>query len=65
MVQRVKDLVLSLQQLRWLLWHGFDPWPRSVGWGSGLSVGCGVGWRCGSELALLWLRRRPVATALI
>ena len=22
----IKDPVLSLQQLRWLLWHGFDPW---------------------------------------
>lgn len=21
----IKDPVLSLQQLRWLLWHGFDP----------------------------------------
>ena len=29
MAQWVKDLVLSLQQLRSLLWHGFDPWPRN------------------------------------
>ena len=27
MVQQVKDLVLSLQQLGVLLWRGFDPWP--------------------------------------
>ena len=27
MVQWVKDLVVSLQQLRMLLWHGFDSWP--------------------------------------
>ena len=27
MVQQVKDLVLSLQQLVWLLWHEFNPWP--------------------------------------
>ena len=27
--QKVKDLVLSLQWLRSLLWHGFNPWPRS------------------------------------
>ena len=27
-VQWVKDL-LSLQQLRSLGWHGFDPWPRN------------------------------------
>ena len=26
-VQWVKDLALSLQQLRLLLWCGFDPWP--------------------------------------
>ena len=25
-VQQVKDLALSLQQLGLLLWHGFDPW---------------------------------------
>ena len=23
----VKDLALSLQQLGWLLWCGFNPWP--------------------------------------
>jgi len=28
-------------------------------------VSCGVGCRCGSDPALLWLWRRPVATALI
>ena len=27
MVQPVKDLALSLQWLRLLLWHRFDPWP--------------------------------------
>jgi len=27
MAQVVKDLVLSLQQLGLLLWHGLDPWP--------------------------------------
>ena len=26
--QQFKDLVLSLQWLRSLLWHGFDPWTR-------------------------------------
>ena len=29
MEQRVKDLVLSLQWLGLLLWHGFNPWPRN------------------------------------
>ena len=33
--------------------------------GSGVAVSCGVGYRHGSDLALLWLWRRPVATALI
>ena len=42
---------------------GFNPWPRSVGEGSGIAVSCGVGCRSGSNLALLW--HRPVATALI
>ena len=35
-------------------------WPRS-----GVAVSCGVGCRRGSDPALLWLWRRPVATALI
>ena len=25
--QWVKNLAMSQQQLRWLLWHGFNPWP--------------------------------------
>ena len=28
-------------------------------------MSCGVGHRCGSDMALLWLWRRPSATALI
>ena len=28
MVKLVKDPVLSLQQLRLLLWQEFEPWPR-------------------------------------
>ena len=28
-------------------------------------MGCAVGLRCGSDLVLLWLQHRPVATALI
>ena len=28
-------------------------------------VSCGVGYRCGLDLALLWLWRRPVATVLV
>ena len=29
MVQQVKDLVLSVQRLRSLQWHGFSLWPRN------------------------------------
>ena len=58
----------------------FDPWPRSVCEGSGVAVscgvgggcslvpecgGCGVGFRNGSYLALLWLWRWWAAVALI
>ena len=42
-----------------------DPWPRSVGWGSGIAVSCGVDHRCGSDPKLLWLWCRPAATAWI
>ena len=36
-----------------------------MGWRSGIAVSCGVGCRRGSDPALLWLWRRPVATAPI
>ena len=41
--------------------------PGLVQWVKDLafSVGCGVGGRLGSDLVLLWLWRRPVATAPI
>lgn len=29
MAQHVKDLALSLLWLEWLLWQGFNPWPRN------------------------------------
>ena len=32
---------------------------------SGIAVSCGLGCKCGSDPALLWLWCRPVATALI
>ena len=44
---------------------GFDPWPRSVGQGSGVVMSCVVGCRHGSDPVLLWLWCRPAATALI
>ena len=44
---------------------GFNPWPRSMGQGSGVAVSCGVGCRLGSDLAWLWLWCRPAAIAPI
>ena len=43
----------------------FNPWPHSVGYRSSVAVSCGVGHRSGSDLALLWLWCRSVATAPI
>ena len=40
---------------------GLTQWVKELA----LPVRCGVGCRCGSDLALLWLWRRPVATAPI
>ena len=45
--------------------HRFDPWPCSVDQGSGVAVSGGVGWRHGSDPALLWLRLWPAAVAPI
>ena len=42
-----------------------DPWPHSVGQGSGAAVNCGVGLRHGWDLALLWLWQRSAAVAPI
>ena len=52
---------------QWLknLSRNHDPCPCSVGLWSGVAVSCGVGHRCSSNPALLWLWRRPVATAPI
>ena len=36
-----------------------------MGQGSHIAVSYGVGHRCALDLALLWLRRRPAATAPI
>ena len=34
---------------------GFDPWPQSLGQGSGVAMSCGVSHRCGLDSELLWL----------
>ena len=50
----------------WYTWGcRFDPWPLSVGGGSGVAMSCGIGQRCGSEPALLWLWHRPATIAPI
>ena len=43
----------------------FDPWPHSVGWGSSVTVSCGIGHRCSSDPTLLWLLCRLAAAAPI
>ena len=45
--------------------RGVDPWPFSVGSGSGVAMRGGVGRRCGSDPRLLWLWCRLAAVALI
>ena len=62
--------VMAQQKQTWLVsmrtWgRGFDPWPSSLGWGSGIAWSYGVGHRHSLDLALLWLWCRLVATALI
>ena len=48
------------------LWGcAFHPWLCSAGEGSSVAMSCGVGHRCGSDLALLWLWHRPAAVAPI
>ena len=50
-------------QYPWGFW--FDPWPHSVGWGSGVAMSCGVGCRSSLDPMMLWLWYRPAAAALI
>ena len=40
---------------------GLDPQPRSVGWGSGIAVSCGIVRRCGLDPMFLWLWCRSAA----
>ena len=56
------------QKQTWLVYPWglrFNPWPRSVGYGSGVAVGYDVGHRQGSNLVLLWLWCQLAATAPI
>ena len=66
--RRIQEFLvwLSSNKPDWYPWgRGFDPWPRSVGLGSGGVMSCGTSCRHGSDLVLLWLWHRPMATALI
>ena len=54
-----------LSRLRTRHHVGEDPWPGSVGKGSGTAVSCGVGRRHGSDPELLGLRSRLAALAPI
>ena len=40
-----------------------DPWPHSVGQGSGDAMSCGIGCRHSSDPVLLWPWCRPAAAA--
>ena len=63
---RIPVVALQVQNLTWSL-RGcrLDPWPCSVGEGFGVAMSCGVGRRCGLDLALLWLCCRLAAAAPI
>ena len=63
-VTREFPLWLRRKESDWYPWgRGFDPWPCSVGCRSSVAMGCGMGRRCGLDLALLWLWCRPAAVA--
>ena len=54
----------SGSESNWESWGwGVNPWSRSVGWGSGVAVSCGIGHRHHSDPVLLWLW--PAVTAPI
>ena len=59
-------VVMQKKQI-WLGTWGcrFNPWPHSVGKGASIAMSCGVGHRHSSDLALLCLWHRLVATSLI
>ena len=39
----------------------FNPWPHSVGRGSGVAMSRGVGHRCGSDPKLIWYMLAAIA----
>ena len=58
-----------VMQQKWIQLETMSLWVQSLALLSGLRIhiamSCGVGCRCSSDLALLWLWHSPVATALI
>ena len=58
-----------MAQWKWTWLVSTKTWVQSlacsVGKGSSVAESCGVGWRCGSDLVLLWLWHRLAAVALI
>ena len=64
----VTEFLLWLRgnETNWYSWGcGFELWPRSVGWGSGIAMSCGGGHRSSLDPALLWLWHRPAAVVPI
>ena len=56
----------SRNKSEWEPWGcGFNPWPRLLGWGSGIAVSCMVGHRHSSYLMLLCLWRGSATVALV
>ena len=69
-IKKVKTGVPVVAQRKWIWLVSMRTWVRSLASlsglkGSGVAMSCGVGRWCSSDLAPLWLWRRPEATALI
>ena len=53
------------ESIRYLWGFRFNPWPCSMGQGSGIAMSCGIGHRCNWDPVLLWLWHSPAAAAPI
>ena len=61
----VEEFPLWHSRNRYLWGCRFNPWPCSVGWGSGIAMNCSVGCMCSMDPRLLWLWCRPEAISPI